>query len=119
MQTTIVTLNVGGCCYQTSKETMEMHDNYFRALIKSYEDWSEEQIIFIDRDPSYFKYILNWLRGVKILPEDCISLQELMYEADFYCMEDMKVEIKKHMNTSTTLLTELKQFSSELKYSYH
>tara|TARA_B100001989_G_scaffold252812_1_gene236365 strand:+ start:1520 stop:1867 length:348 start_codon:yes stop_codon:yes gene_type:complete len=113
--TEIVTLNVGGCLYQTSKETLSKNNNYFRALV---EHSSCEDIIFIDRDPSLFRYILNWLRGTTVLPDDTLSLKELLMESDFYCMEEMKNEIVEKLTTSTTYLEEMKRFANELKYAY-
>lgn len=41
--------------------------------------------IFIDRDPTHFGLILNYLRdGVCILPADSQGLQEVLQEAEFY-----------------------------------
>ena len=113
--TEIVVLNVGGCLYQTSKETLLKYDNYFRALV---EHGNCEDIIFIDRDPSLFRYILNWLRGTTVLPDDTLSLKELLMESDFYCMEDMKNEISVRIATSTTTLEEMKRLANELKWVY-
>ena len=45
--TQVVTLNVGGCLYQTSKETLETQDTYFRPLVTNS---NIEEIIFIDLD---------------------------------------------------------------------
>lgn len=49
--------------------------------------------VFVDRDPTHFRYILNWLRGVQCLPEDDQTLSELMCEADFYALDDMVASI--------------------------
>ena len=111
----IVTLNVGGVLYQTSKETLEKNDTYFRPLVTHS---NVEEIIFIDRDPAFFRYILNWLRGSSILPEDTVSLQELAVEADFYCMQDLKEAINSRLMTSTTSIEQMKRFGDELKYAY-
>ena len=113
--TQIVHLNVGGCLFQTSKETLENTNTYFRALV---EHSDLDDVLFIDRDPCLFRYILNWLRGVHLLPDDKSSLQELLYEADFYCIEEMKTEIKTKIQTATTYLGEMTRFGNELKYQY-
>lgn len=113
--TEVVTLNIGGCFYQTSKETLRKNNTYFRALV---ENSNCEDVIFVDRDPYLFRYILNWLRGTTVLPDDTISLKELLMESDFYCMEDMKNEIVVRLASSTTYLEELKRFANELKYTY-
>ena len=49
---------------------------------------------FVDRDPTHFRFILNWLRGVRYLPTDDSVLSELMFEADFYCLHDMVEAIR-------------------------
>ena len=51
---------------------------------------------FVDRDPTHFRHVLNWMRGVRFLPDEEMVLDELMWEADFYCLNDMKDAIAKH-----------------------
>ena len=49
---------------------------------------SEDGSYFIDRDGTHFRYILNYLRnGQLIVPEDEITREELLAEADFYQVE--------------------------------
>lgn len=112
----IIYLNVGGVFYVTSKDTLEKYDNYFRALVKVHVDNPEESI-FIDRDPYLFRYVLNWLRGVAVLPEDALTLRELLFEADYYSMEDMVSAIKTKLDTSTTIQNELSKISKLLLHS--
>ena len=113
--TTIITLNVGGMLFQTSKDTLLKGDTYFVPLATHS---NCEEVIFIDRDPAYFRYILNWLRGATVLPEDRLSLQELLVESDFYCMKDMKETIEAILSKSTTVIAQLTRFGDELKYMY-
>lgn len=41
--------------------------------------------LFIDRDPTYFKYVLNYLRnGIVDLPPERYALNALLREAEFY-----------------------------------
>jgi hypothetical protein len=89
----MIYLNVGGVLYATSHETLSLQDNFFRALVRS--ENNTEEPIFIDRDPSLFRYILNWLRGVPVLPDDISCLKELLYESEFYCMTDLREEVEK------------------------
>jgi hypothetical protein len=49
---------------------------------------------FIDRDPTYFRHVLNWLRGVRYIPEDRQVLQELLHEADYYRIESLVLAIR-------------------------
>lgn len=65
----IVTLNVGGQRFSTSKSTLTSIPNtFFTSLlsgrINSVQDDSEA--IFIDRDPKLFRRILNYLRTKQI-----------------------------------------------------
>lgn len=83
-----VYLNVGGVYFVTSRGTLAESDSYFSGLVRS-----GEAEYFVDRDPTYFRHVLNWLRGVRFLPEDDLALQELQWESDFYAMADMRAAI--------------------------
>lgn len=85
----IVYLNVGGCFFVTHRETLQR--GFFLGLVESIAHDDTE--VFVDRDPTHFRYILNWLRGSKCLPEDDQTLTELMWEADFYALDDMVASI--------------------------
>ena len=85
----IVYLNVGGWLFTTRRDTL--HQGFFSGLAESVaEDGAE---VFVDRDPTHFRYILNWLRGSRCLPEDDQTLHELLWEADFYALDDMVARI--------------------------
>jgi len=87
----IVRLNIGGYCYVTTKQTLEIQgrENFFTRLISgqvpSIKD-SKGQY-FIDRDGKYFEPILEYLRtGDVVIPRD-ISLKSVVREANFYNLE--------------------------------
>lgn len=86
----IVYLNVGGCSFTTRRDTLK-GAGFFSGLEESVVDDGTE--LFVDRDPTHFRYILNWLRGTRCLPEDDQTLTELMWEADFYALDDMVASI--------------------------
>ena len=88
-----IVLNVGGRRFETRKQLLEESDSFFSGLLKC--EWSEE--VFIDRDPTHFRYVLNWLRGCRSLPEDRQSLIELKEEAQCFALADMDqaISIKK------------------------
>ena len=86
----IVTLNIGGVYYWTRRTTLLESNSFFAGAVRSNADGCE---IFVDRDPTHFRHVLNWMRGVKYLPEDDATLGELAWEADYYCMHDMKTAI--------------------------
>lgn len=86
----IVYLNVGGSYFVTRRDTLAV--GFFSGLRDSiHEDGVEE--VFVDRDPTHFRYVLNWLRGCRSLPEDDQILSELMWEANFYSLDDMVTSI--------------------------
>jgi len=82
----IVVLCVGGTDFHTRMPTLTETTTYFSALVAAEPDATR---FFVDRDPTHFRHVLNWLRGVRHLPQDDVALAELEWEADFYSMKDM------------------------------
>uniref|UniRef100_A0A4W6FVC7 BTB/POZ domain-containing protein KCTD3 n=1 Tax=Lates calcarifer TaxID=8187 RepID=A0A4W6FVC7_LATCA len=73
----IIQLNVGGTRFSTSRQTlMWIPDSFFSRLVKC-------QDIFIDRDPTAFAPILNFLR-TKELDLRGVNISVLRHEAEFY-----------------------------------
>lgn len=83
----VVYLNIGGVVFVTRASTITQSSSFFSTLLQSYPDAQE---LFVDRDPTYFRYLLNWMRGVRYAPEDETVLQELVWEADYYCIHDFR-----------------------------
>uniref|UniRef100_A0A674EJ95 BTB/POZ domain-containing protein KCTD3 n=1 Tax=Salmo trutta TaxID=8032 RepID=A0A674EJ95_SALTR len=82
----IIQLNVGGTRFSTSRQTlMWIPDSFFSSLlsgtISSLLD--ETGAIFIDRDPTAFAPILNFLR-TKELDLRGVNINILRHEAEFY-----------------------------------
>uniref|UniRef100_A0A4W5MZ56 BTB/POZ domain-containing protein KCTD3 n=1 Tax=Hucho hucho TaxID=62062 RepID=A0A4W5MZ56_9TELE len=82
----IIQLNVGGTRFSTSRQTlMWIPDSFFSSLlsgrISSLLD--ETGAIFIDRDPTAFAPILNFLR-TKELDLRGVNIKILRHEAEFY-----------------------------------
>ncbi|XP_027901029.1 SH3KBP1-binding protein 1 isoform X2 [Xiphophorus couchianus] len=82
----IIHLNVGGKRFSTSRQTLTwVPDSFFSSLlsgrISTLKD--DEGAIFIDRDPSLFAPILNFLRSKELYPRS-INVHMLMHEAEFY-----------------------------------
>lgn len=82
----IITLNVGGRKFSTSKQTLTwIPDSFFSSLlsgrIASLRD--ETGAIFIDRDPDAFVPILNFLR-TKELDARGLDLRVIKHEAEYY-----------------------------------
>ncbi|KAL9648283.1 hypothetical protein ABK040_001700 [Willaertia magna] len=114
---TIVTLNIGGTKFQTTSQTLTNNSpHFFSNLIddrfSSFENTTvttnnntnsdtEIKEYFIDRDPTHFRYILNYLRngGTCKLPSDCDVLGELLEEACFYQIEALIDKIKEELTS--------------------
>ena len=81
-----VYLNVGGVFFATRASTLKQRETFFSGLLHSQPNSTE---FFVDRDPTYFRYILTWLRGCRVLPEESNILDELAFEADYFGLNDM------------------------------
>ncbi|KAJ8028385.1 BTB/POZ domain-containing protein KCTD6 [Holothuria leucospilota] len=83
-----VVLNVGGTKYMTSEDTLKdlnLSDEELRVT-------DREGNIFIDRDGTHFRFILNYLRSNKEelhLPEDFLEYNALEAEAKFFGLTRM------------------------------
>lgn len=87
----IVTLNVGGSVFTTSRSTLTREPNSFLAKIFATENQSKivrdsSGNIFLDRDGTYFRYILNYLRSETALslPKTNSARNELLIESRYY-----------------------------------
>eukprot|EP00271_Cylindrocystis_brebissonii_P007228 TRINITY_DN20520_c2_g1_i1.p1 TRINITY_DN20520_c2_g1~~TRINITY_DN20520_c2_g1_i1.p1 ORF type:complete len:310 (+),score=64.54 TRINITY_DN20520_c2_g1_i1:348-1277(+) len=91
----MVHLNVGGMLFTTMRDTLTQRDNesmlaaMFSGRHHVHVD-SKSGTIFIDRDGTHFRHILNWLRDGAIPPTDspavCI---ELLREAEYYQLKGL------------------------------
>jgi hypothetical protein len=86
-KSSIITLNVGGTRFQTTRSTLlSREDTFFTRLLSermgSLKD--ETGAFFIDRDPSLFAPILNFLRMGRLVLSNNVALKDVLFEADFY-----------------------------------
>uniref|UniRef100_A0A671K5Q8 BTB/POZ domain-containing protein KCTD3 n=1 Tax=Sinocyclocheilus anshuiensis TaxID=1608454 RepID=A0A671K5Q8_9TELE len=82
----IIHLNVGGKRFSTSRQTLTwVPDSFFSSLLSGRISTLKDETgaIFIDRDPSLFAPILNFLRTKELHPRS-IDVHLLMHEAEFY-----------------------------------
>ena len=93
----IVKLNVGGQHFTTSLQTLTRDPNSMLAAMFSGRhevQTTEDGSFFIDRDGTYFRFILNYLRnGELILPDGATFLKELEAEAKFYQLQGILDEL--------------------------
>ncbi|KAL4647462.1 SH3KBP1-binding protein 1 [Arapaima gigas] len=82
----IIHLNVGGKRFSTSRQTLTwVPDSFFSSLLSGRISTLKDETgaIFIDRDPTLFAPILNFLRTKELHPRS-INVHLLMHEAEFY-----------------------------------
>ncbi|CAF4177288.1 unnamed protein product [Rotaria socialis] len=82
----IVTLNVGGQLFSTTIETLTKEKCLFTKMFSGQYDLREHQgATFIDRDPTHFRTLLNYLRtNTFIKPKSSEDYNELCLEAEYY-----------------------------------
>lgn len=82
----IIQLNVGGMRFSTSRQTLTwIPDSFFSSLLSGRISTLRDETgaIFIDRDPTAFAPILNFLR-TKELDMRGVNISILRHEAEFY-----------------------------------
>lgn len=90
IQCSHIKLDVGGYIYSTSLTTLTRDKSSMLAAMFSGRHkllLSKENTYFIDRDGTYFKYILSYLRGnlhLDTFPDDVTILKEIQREADYF-----------------------------------
>lgn len=136
MTMTMITLNVGGTMFVTTKKTLISRSQFFRNIFKSLDDAkidiydinhsidhinsiintntiivyhsiTNERIIFVDRDPQAFKHILSYLRDMSYsIPYDYMS------DAEFFIVENhQKME---YIDSNNELLSNLNENLSNI-----
>lgn len=104
-------LDVGGMMFVTTQDTLKLRQGFFRNLCNANNDTDK---IFIDRDGTHFRYILNHLRGSNVLPKNTTHLLELFFEADFYCLEEMKINISRALPWDPNIIQSVEESMMQL-----
>ncbi|EFA79308.1 hypothetical protein PPL_07726 [Heterostelium album PN500] len=99
----IITLNVGGKEFQTSKSTLtKVAGSFFDNLISGKVEAGKSNSFFIDRDGEHFRYILNYLRD-----GDCLYPESIAYEVEkelkFYKVLPQSQSTSSSNSTQTTV----------------
>ena len=105
----VVKLNVGGIPFTTTVKTLRKDPNSMLAALFSGTleiKPSEDGSFFIDRDGTYFRHILNYLRdGELILPGRAEFLKELEAEARFYRLQGILDALEPKLFVGSVILT--------------
>uniref|UniRef100_A0A5B7B2I2 BTB domain-containing protein n=1 Tax=Davidia involucrata TaxID=16924 RepID=A0A5B7B2I2_DAVIN len=89
----IVTIDVGGQLFQTTKQTLTLAGPKFLfSGVSNFSDQYDYGVPFIDRDPEMFSILLSLLRtGHLPSKAKAFDLQDLISEAQFYGIENLLV----------------------------
>ena len=116
IQENMITLNVGGHIYSTSKSTLcSQKESMLTVMFSGHHKLKkmENGSYFIDADGKHFGIILNYLRGRIIystdLLEDRKTLLELKKEADFYNLVHLKDLVGICLKRFESVAEEMKQ----------
>ena len=96
IQETKIKLDIGGQIHTTSIQTLRRDpDSMLAAMFSGRHELSKEAdgSYFIDRDGTFFRYILNFLRDGSLdagtLPNNVPALREILREAKYYQLNGM------------------------------
>lgn len=94
-----VSLNVGGTRFLTTKTTLCRDPNsFFYRLVQEDSDLISEKDLsgayLIDRDPTYFNPVLNYLRHGKLIINKNLSPEGVLEEAEFYNITELIKMVK-------------------------
>ena len=104
-----VRLNVGGKYFLTTYDTLSNAHNkekptYFSGITsghfkEEFDELLKESYYFIDRDPTHFRYVLNYLRdgNVSCIPQKIELLREILQESSFYAIEGLTTLLEKDL----------------------
>jgi hypothetical protein len=98
-----IELNVGGMFFSTTVFTLtRLKDSLLGRIFEGKQSGLEKDVggkYFIDRDGFLFRYILDYLRSLKLhLPNDFNEIERLKTEADFYELKDLRRQLDVYTN---------------------
>merc|ERR1712209_50302 len=98
-----VRLNVGGTVFMTTKTTLcKDPKSFLYRLCQEEADLNSEKdetgAYLIDRDPTYFAPILNYLRHGKLVLDKMMSEEGVLEEAEFYNITDLIKLVKEKIH---------------------
>lgn len=95
-----ILLCVGNHRFRTTHETLSANTGFFSNICRYLKP--KQTRVFIDRDGTHFRHVLNYLRGAVSLPTSEATLRELLFEADYYGLDGLMAAIQSHLVDAAT-----------------
>ena len=123
-----ITLDIGGYKCSTSLQTLRAEPESMLGTMFSGRHPITKQndgSVFIDRDGTHFRIILNYLRGgitsTEQLPDNKLQLLELLTEVNYYQLKGLEKIIKSEEKEPLRVIKqeEITNALSKRRYSYH
>lgn len=94
-----IILNVGGTAFSTCLVTLQNAPDSM-LFTRFVSNKFREPVLFIDRDPTLFRHILNWLRSKHLdrVLNTVAVLSDLLIEARFFCLMYLEHRIVKRIS---------------------
>uniref|UniRef100_A0A7I4CDD2 BTB domain-containing protein n=1 Tax=Physcomitrium patens TaxID=3218 RepID=A0A7I4CDD2_PHYPA len=91
------TLNVGGMKFVTTVSTLTKRDTHSVLAVMTTQRHEKSKVLrdedgcmFIDRDGTHFRHVLNWLRDGVVTPElETPEYHEILREAEYYMLSGL------------------------------
>uniref|UniRef100_A0A914D933 BTB domain-containing protein n=1 Tax=Acrobeloides nanus TaxID=290746 RepID=A0A914D933_9BILA len=83
-----VKLNVGGHLFQTSVSTLTKYDSMLKHMLAHELTVDNDGFILIDRNGTYFEYILDFMRDALVFPtHDVHKILCILGEAEYFQLQ--------------------------------
>jgi len=95
-----VKISVGGTLFTSTAATLTSGSSFFARLLDpdgGFSDFDETGVAFIDRDPTYFGVILQFLRCGLVEVQPPLSLEGALAEAEFFLCVPLAAELRERI----------------------